>query len=251
MTPDEEAAYEQGKKAAALSLLRHALGEVCGSETDDPLAVVARLEIERAETVAILREVCADYGDNNWPDDLHLADVVEKHLERPLRDGAAHSSKRCPSCGSRDVTEATEDEEVTYGVVEPVKLTAKVVVITCHACGEAWTDERGEDSRSDAVTHYLQRRVTELEEANTRVRVTLSKLTEDAAKECGRLREELEDSEAVSECRRAIGEAVMKRFGVLSDTGEFLGVPELDKKVSRCGDTTTAATTSLLPQRRR
>ena len=41
-------------------------------------------EHERAETVQKLRAICAEFGDNNWPDDLHLADVLEKHLLRNL-----------------------------------------------------------------------------------------------------------------------------------------------------------------------
>lgn len=36
--------------------------------------------IERAETVAKLREICAEHGDNDWDDDLYLPDVLEKHL---------------------------------------------------------------------------------------------------------------------------------------------------------------------------
>ncbi len=39
---------------------------------------------ERAETVALLREACGEYGDNEWPDDLYLPDVIEKHLLRAI-----------------------------------------------------------------------------------------------------------------------------------------------------------------------
>lgn len=37
---------------------------------------------EREAAVAALRTLCAEHGDNDWPDDLHLADVIEKHLGR-------------------------------------------------------------------------------------------------------------------------------------------------------------------------
>lgn len=30
-----------------------------------------------------LRIECGDLGDNDWPDNLHLSDVIEKHLARP------------------------------------------------------------------------------------------------------------------------------------------------------------------------
>jgi hypothetical protein len=35
---------------------------------------------ERLRTIRELREVCALIGDNDWPDDLDLADVVQKHI---------------------------------------------------------------------------------------------------------------------------------------------------------------------------
>jgi hypothetical protein len=39
---------------------------------------------ERKETINVLREICEYYGDNDWPDNLHLADIIEKHLFRHL-----------------------------------------------------------------------------------------------------------------------------------------------------------------------
>lgn len=39
---------------------------------------------ERTAAIAILRELCAEFGDNSWPDTLHLADVIEKHLGKHL-----------------------------------------------------------------------------------------------------------------------------------------------------------------------
>lgn len=35
---------------------------------------------ERARLVVALRSLCDEYGDNDWPDDLNLVDVIEKHL---------------------------------------------------------------------------------------------------------------------------------------------------------------------------
>jgi hypothetical protein len=46
-------------------------------------ARVAELEAHENATRKQLRIECAELGDNDWPDDLHLADVVEKHLARP------------------------------------------------------------------------------------------------------------------------------------------------------------------------
>jgi hypothetical protein len=42
------------------------------------------VEREREMTIVALRSLCAEFGDNDWPDDLHLADVVEKHLGKHL-----------------------------------------------------------------------------------------------------------------------------------------------------------------------
>jgi hypothetical protein len=39
---------------------------------------------ERADAVRELREICEDFGDNDWEDDLHLADVIGKHLGNAL-----------------------------------------------------------------------------------------------------------------------------------------------------------------------
>lgn len=74
-----EAAYDEGGKAAWRTLLRTAMREL-GAETPD----AARLALERAEAIAALRRICSHHGDNDWPDNLHLADVIEKHLARHM-----------------------------------------------------------------------------------------------------------------------------------------------------------------------
>jgi hypothetical protein len=37
-------------------------------------------EDERKQAIAVLRELCGKFGDNDWPDDLYLSDIIEKHL---------------------------------------------------------------------------------------------------------------------------------------------------------------------------
>lgn len=39
---------------------------------------------EREAAIAALRRLCAAHGDNDWPESLHLADIIEKHLGRHL-----------------------------------------------------------------------------------------------------------------------------------------------------------------------
>lgn len=45
-------------------------------------AELRQRDSERADVVAKLREFCGERGDNDWPDNLHLGDVIEKHLMR-------------------------------------------------------------------------------------------------------------------------------------------------------------------------
>ena len=41
---------------------------------------------EREIAIIVLRRLCAEHGDNDWPDELHLADVIEKHLANHLAE---------------------------------------------------------------------------------------------------------------------------------------------------------------------
>lgn len=73
----EEIAYEAGSRRAWLLILGEALRNL-GYEQDRLDA--ERLALERSDAIAQLREICAKHGDNDWPDSLYLADVLEKHL---------------------------------------------------------------------------------------------------------------------------------------------------------------------------
>lgn len=83
MDSREEAAYLRGERAAFTRMLNEAAR---GLGYDDPLAASTRAISEMEGTRAALRSTCADHGDNEWDDDLHLADVVEKHLRRYIDD---------------------------------------------------------------------------------------------------------------------------------------------------------------------
>lgn len=75
MTKAEELAYTRGRKAMARDMLAIAIREL-GDETPD----YARLLLERADAIAALRTVCDHHGDNEWDAELHLADIINKHL---------------------------------------------------------------------------------------------------------------------------------------------------------------------------
>ena len=69
--------YVDGRRTALLRVIDRILLDY---EIDTKTTRRARLEIERAETVSALRRLCEEHGDNDWPDDLHLGDVIEKHV---------------------------------------------------------------------------------------------------------------------------------------------------------------------------
>ena len=83
MDKKEELAYVEGSRMAWCSMLLTCLKNL---GVDDLDAGKARWLVERVQTISILRRVCESHGDNDWDNDLHLADVVEKHLERYLEE---------------------------------------------------------------------------------------------------------------------------------------------------------------------
>lgn len=63
--------------------------------------------LEREETVTLLRQACEEYGDNEWPRDLHLADVIERHLLAYIEPSFTAETNdgggpRCPWSPRRD-----------------------------------------------------------------------------------------------------------------------------------------------------
>ena len=80
MNEREEEAYVRGSQAAWLRMALVCLSELPARGTAESW------RIERAQAIAMLRQVCEHHGDNDWPDDLHLADVIEKHLWRHLEE---------------------------------------------------------------------------------------------------------------------------------------------------------------------
>lgn len=71
--------YEKGERAALVSMLRHCLRELGYEGTE---AENSKWILEREAAIATLRRECAEIGDNDWSDDLHLSDIIEKHLAR-------------------------------------------------------------------------------------------------------------------------------------------------------------------------
>lgn len=77
--------YTKGSRNAYRFMMLHCMREL-GVETEhDALnRTVAQLIAEREEAIGVLRDLCADCGDNDWHPSLHMADIIEKHLGRHL-----------------------------------------------------------------------------------------------------------------------------------------------------------------------
>lgn len=90
---EHDHAHAEGAKAAHRAAWEKILGIACEElNLDGPLAaaLAARNKqhqewrLERTLAVSALRNICEVHGDNDWPDDLHLYDVISKHLTRHL-----------------------------------------------------------------------------------------------------------------------------------------------------------------------
>lgn len=73
--------WMQGNRTAWRGLLYKACSEL---GYVDPHALKASWILERESAIAMLRQVCDQLGDNDWPNDLDLSDIIEKHVYRHL-----------------------------------------------------------------------------------------------------------------------------------------------------------------------
>ena len=81
----DEQSYTQGRNAAHIGTMLNCLRALGFNNAEAAnMAHVAWIE-ERQAAVNALRDLCETFGDNDWPDELHLGDVIEKHLARPLQ----------------------------------------------------------------------------------------------------------------------------------------------------------------------
>ena len=81
MTEDEEKAYERGYEMACEHIVTQCMARMSTWPERDKVTLL----LERQAAIRMLRDLCAEHGDNDWPDDLYLEDIIEKHLGRYLR----------------------------------------------------------------------------------------------------------------------------------------------------------------------
>jgi hypothetical protein len=75
-------AYVRGMEGVWRSLVQQGIANIGPS----PVRDLGALHAERHDAVRALREVCALLGDNDWEDDLHLGDIIEKHVLPHIED---------------------------------------------------------------------------------------------------------------------------------------------------------------------
>lgn len=92
MTADEERIYMRGQVGVYRELLGIALRGLSAEPMPDGEEALRRrvgaLESELTDARAQLRILCEDFGDNDWEDGDHIADVIDKHLGRHLHEAA-------------------------------------------------------------------------------------------------------------------------------------------------------------------
>lgn len=90
MTEKEGRIFIEGYLAHALKNLNDALRDVIiylpEGSVEDPNVLISQLTSERLGAIQALRKTCEYFGDNDWEPDLHLADIIEKHLCRYLEE---------------------------------------------------------------------------------------------------------------------------------------------------------------------
>ncbi len=77
--------YMRGSGNAYRSMMLHCMRKLgVKTKTETLEREVTQLGAEREEAISVLRDICAVCGDNNWEENLHLADIIDKHLRRYL-----------------------------------------------------------------------------------------------------------------------------------------------------------------------
>lgn len=84
--------YTIGQRSVWRQLLSRCLVELGYGDK----STAEMLIVERENVIAALREVCEEFGDNNWPSNLYLPDVIEKHLARNLRQSSQKYDAQYP-----------------------------------------------------------------------------------------------------------------------------------------------------------
>lgn len=81
---EDERQFVRGQRAVWVSLLSQSLKELGYEITSQSL--VGSLIKEREQAIQTLRQACDEFGDNEWSENLHLSDIISKHLTNHLEN---------------------------------------------------------------------------------------------------------------------------------------------------------------------
>lgn len=87
----DEKSYIEGSRAAWRQMLAECLSNM-DADGDDPQAALARATLHLDETRAALRRLGREIGADDWPEKLHLADVVEKYIGDAIEQADANQA---------------------------------------------------------------------------------------------------------------------------------------------------------------
>lgn len=122
--------YLEGRRRAYIDMLMRAL-EALGYKAHK--AKVGLLVAEMEEAKQKLRDVCERHGDNDWREDDHLADIIEKHLGRYL--DTPSSTERGDEADDVDADAAVvEALGAPIAPVVPLLPTNEADVSSCDGC---------------------------------------------------------------------------------------------------------------------
>lgn len=78
---------------------------------------------EREETIKMLRIICKDHGDLDWQDNLHLTDIIDKHLGKHLDSADRTDSKPKTEDGMQTIAVKLIPGDFVWAMVndKPVK----------------------------------------------------------------------------------------------------------------------------------
>lgn len=82
----DERSWIAGQRSVYEKLFTEAVTHLGLAVSADGKQLEGAYAVERNATVRVLRRLCEEFGDNEWDDELHFEDVIEKHLAPYLHD---------------------------------------------------------------------------------------------------------------------------------------------------------------------
>lgn len=75
---EEEKIHIEVRASALKEIIVHCQGKLRSLGVE--LKTDEQFSPERIDIIQTLRSLCKDHGDNDWTEDLHISDILDKHL---------------------------------------------------------------------------------------------------------------------------------------------------------------------------